>query len=217
MKANSGRKRRTSNEVVLILSQDTGGVLQYLTQMFQNNSSEGGITVLVRGVGVSSKTMVQVARASLAGSDTADVPAAAYVFLVFDRDSDPHFDTVMAHVNATERMEAIPSIPCFEYFFILHHEEIRPAMAGPGDALSLLRRYEGFSRYEKGKNSVPVAKLSDQTEEARARCQRIRAACAADGAKGPLTLVDQLFSAMETARAGGIAALIDSKPERLFR
>lgn len=210
------RRRKNVNDVILILSQDTGGVCQYLTQTFQDNSVDGGVSVQVRGLGVSSKTMFDLAKRSLAGRDTADVPAAKYVFLVFDRDSDHHFNSVLARANGTANMEAVPSIPCFEYFFILHFEEVRPAMGGPNDALVYLRRFDGFSRYEKGKNGVPIARLAPHIGDARARCQRIRAECASDGSGGPQTMVDHLFSAIEIARAGGLAELIRTKPNRVF-
>lgn len=208
------RKVREENRTILILSQDEGGVYDYLRQTFDTNDTTGGVVLRVRPSGESSRTMFRRAKLSLRGDDRY-LPKADYVFLVFDRDNDPHFNGVLNEVQVANLIEALPSVPCFEFFFLLHFRETRQAMAGPGDAISALKAYEAFARYDKSRAAVPVAALLERQGEALKRCARIRDACVADGSKGPVTFVDLLFLAEQIAREHGLSGLMQTKESRL--
>ncbi len=102
------------------------------------------------------------------------------VFFVFDRDSHNDYDDALQLVNkfrkqrnySRKTIAAITSIPCFEFWFLLHFEpHTKPYAASGGKSpcgnlISELKNKPGFKDYEKGnKNHFEV--LRDRLEQAK--------------------------------------------------
>ena len=207
-RAGSKRLNISRPKTVLVISQDTGGVLTYLRQRLQYNAPVGEVAVNVIGSGGSSKTMLSEARHALSGG-RGDIPEADHVALVFDKDNDTHFKGVLDTVGNIKGVSAFVSVPCFEYFFILHYGVKRSGFSGPTDVLSALKTLDDFSRYSKSGAAVPVLSLKAREADALANAKAARTACSADGTLVPWTNVDELFSFIEVARTKGISAAVD--------
>ena len=208
------RPQRQPPPTLLIISQDTGGVFQYLRMMLDRNKSESGVSVRVVGMGVTSKSLVQAGKRALsAGSDT--VPKADFVLIAFDRDYDPHFADSVKAIYDNPRMIAFASYPCFEYFFVLHFEATRRYFASPDELLHFLKQYPGFEKYSKEKGAVPVVELSKATERARRNAALVRSQNKGDGAESPATSIDLLLECVDYVCKHGLEALVNNRDKFL--
>lgn len=114
------------------------------------------------------------------------------VYCVFDRDEHSTFDEALQRIRTSAKapLYAIVSIPCFEYWLLLHFEfSSRPyARAGgrsPADcAIEDLKRY--VPDYSKGSNKT-FQKLRDKLDVAIERAKRIQEQGAKDESLNPST------------------------------
>lgn len=128
------------------------------------------------------------------------------VFCVFDKD---------AHVNYAEALDAIAiatprntfiainSVPCFEYWLLLHFiYSTRPYTALPGNSAGnqLLRELKGYmAGYEKGANSV-FATLIGELEFAKNNAERSLRETEANGTDNPSTRVHEMVSFLQSIK-----------------
>lgn len=123
------------------------------------------------------------------------------VFCVFDRDSHESFDAALARVRArrAEGFEAIYSIPCFEFWILLHFRESRKPYVKEGNkspCAALLDDLEAdFAGYKKGATGV-FNHLSGRLDEARKRASRLLADSESTGEVNPSTMAHQLVHAL---------------------
>ena len=126
------------------------------------------------------------------------------VFCVFDRDSHSTFDDacqrVLAH-SVKGPLRAIASVPCFEYWLILHFGFTdqpfhRAGKKSVGDqVVAKLKKQPGFSKYSKGQTGIYATLAGQKTLDAiRNAAQGRRAA----GARyfNPSTEIDELVEAL---------------------
>lgn len=92
------------------------------------------------------------------------------VFCVFDRDQHARFGEALERIRAkrlvrrdakrrkvgTARFEAIASIPCFEYWILLHYEYTTAELPRYDDVRHRLRQIQGFEQYDKGDRGLFV-------------------------------------------------------------
>lgn len=94
------------------------------------------------------------------------------IFCVIDRDQHPRFGEALERVRDKQLVrrdakrkkigaacfEAIASIPCFEFWILLHYEYTTAELPRYDDVRHRLRRIDGFANYDKG-----AKELFDQT------------------------------------------------------
>lgn len=209
------RARRTVRErqVLLILSQDTGGAFEYLRQTLDKRLLRPELVLSVQGAGTSSKTMLSDARRALSGRSIG-LPRSSYVFLVMDRDQDPGLDNVLAATREMPFIEPFVSTPCIEYYFMLHFSSSRPPMNNFSDLQPHLRELDGFGRYSKSKAAVPISLLGELEATARVNAKKSRQACFQEGSAGPKSDLDLLFDAIDDAQEGGLEQLLATRTVR---
>jgi len=171
------------------------------------------VAIKVIGCGADPSKLLKDARRALAGT-LEPVSQADYLCLIFDRDTHAHFTDTVRRCKTLSKIETFVSIPCFEYFFLLHFENTRQSFPLYKDIRPVLRSKSGFENYNKKQNCVPLLELADRQSTALSNSVSVRSACRRDGATGPLTEIDLLFDAIDIAKNEGIERLINTKADR---
>ncbi len=135
-----------------------------------------------------------------------------FVYCVFDRDSHTTFNQAIAKVlqyklERYERRElvhaakfvAIPSVPCFEFWIMLHYSSAAPPMPLYDHVIPRLKKIEGFARYEKGMPRI-YEKLRDLTDVAIRNARAVSRNAENSGSKNPLTEMHLLVSGLQQLR-----------------
>jgi len=122
------------------------------------------------------------------------------IYCIFDRDRHSTYDAAMDKVGRTRlgkgrRIFAIPSVPCFEFWLLLHFIfTTRPFDAPPGDSICSrvieeLRKY--LPAYQKGNRDI-FDKTKDSLNDAISNARRIQQFHQTSGTDNPATLVYSL-------------------------
>lgn len=129
------------------------------------------------------------------------------VFCVFDKDTHPSYQTIVAAIaDATPKcvFTAITSVPCFEYWLLLHFNySTRPYAALPGNSacdqvLTELRGY--LPDYAKGAGDI-FPRLIDQLDFAKNNAARALAAAGRNHSDNPTTRVHELVEFLQTIQS----------------
>lgn len=128
------------------------------------------------------------------------------VFLVFDRDQHASYagaiQQVQDLVNSGKPFVAITSVPCFEYWLLLHFGYTdQPFNAvgkrsGCNSLITVLKTKSGFLGYDKGATGI-YAKLKPQLATAMAGGARSLANAQQTGQDNPSTRVHELVKALQ--------------------
>lgn len=128
------------------------------------------------------------------------------VYCVFDKDAHANYNQALnAIATATPRgtFVAINSVPCFEYWLLLHYVfSTRPYLALPGNSAGnqVLSELKGYlPGYEKGANNI-FAMLLDQLEFAKNNAVRSLREAGANGTDNPTTRVHELVSFLQAIK-----------------
>jgi len=119
------------------------------------------------------------------------------VYCVFDRDRHTTYDTALDRVRRIRlgkgsRIFGIPSIPCFEFWLLLHFTyTTRPFDASPGDSICSrvieeLKKY--LPAYKKGDQDI-FNKIQDSLDNAITNASRVQQFHQTSGTDNPSTLV----------------------------
>ena len=128
------------------------------------------------------------------------------VFCVFDRDTHPQYDDVLRMITVQTPCNtyfAITSVPCFEYWLLLHYNyTTKPYAPLPGNSagaqvLADLREY--MPDYQKGQKAI-FAELTGQLDFAINNAQRALQAAERSGTDNPTTHVHELVDFMRTIK-----------------
>ena len=122
------------------------------------------------------------------------------VYCVFDRDRHTRYDEALDKVRRTRlgkgsKIFAIPSIPCFEFWLLLHFiYTTRPFDAPPGDSICSrvieeLKKY--LPAYQKGDQDI-FNKIHDSLDNAIANAYRVEQFHQTSATDNPSTLVHSL-------------------------
>lgn len=120
------------------------------------------------------------------------------IFCVFDKDQHETYQTALDKINASQKkikIEAITSVPCFEFWILLHFEDAARPYEATGNSsicdqvVRDLRRH--IPTYEKGMNDI--LKLTyPSVDEAIRRAELRERRCSEDGTDNPSTKVHTL-------------------------
>jgi len=122
------------------------------------------------------------------------------VYCVFDRDRHTRYDEALDKVRRTRlgkgsKIFAIPSIPCFEFWLLLHFiYTTRPFDVPPGDSICSrvieeLKKY--LPAYQKGDQDI-FNKIHDSLDNAIANASRVQQFHQTSATDNPSTLVHSL-------------------------
>jgi len=127
-----------------------------------------------------------------------------YVYCVFDRDAHVGYDEALVQVHdkrlrrvisgksaGNAKFSAVPSVPCFEYWVLLHFEFTTAHMARFSDVLPRLKVHSPLSSYDKGQGGLYAILESKQTT-ALEHAKRADHAAASVGTDNPTTKLPML-------------------------
>lgn len=125
-----------------------------------------------------------------------------YVYCVFDKDSHVDYQAALSQLgslNPKGVFVTINSVPCFEYWLLLHFTYSRKAFANTkrkscgAQMLEELKKF--FPTYEKKKAGVFTA-LNKKLPDALRNCERANKSAADEGSDNPTSKVDSLVKAL---------------------
>ena len=176
---------------VLIVTEGTVIETEYFRLMAKEFGIDGDRVTIVPSKGTSPKNVVTHAQWRLNRDEKYD-----YVYCVFDRDTHGNYDEAVKLVQkiatkgaGAETIEAITSIPCFEYWCYLHVSDSTASYSGVGspcDRLTKeLRKHAPFEDYKKSKEwmSANFKTLAADRGDAVKRARRILSQAKKAGSK----------------------------------
>ena len=125
------------------------------------------------------------------------------VFCVFDRDTHETYQQALDAIKVSQPKDtfvAITSVPCFEYWLLLHFEYTTAPFVVIGNksagdrVIDELRKY--MPEYQKGDGSV-FEQLIGQLDQAKAYAERSLRAAQINGIDNPSTLVHELVEYLQ--------------------
>jgi len=127
------------------------------------------------------------------------------VFCVFDRDQHESYQRALAKIDAFKSrvIVPVPSIPCFEYWLVLHFYYTRAPYTPSGGrtasdrAVDELRKIEGFADYEKSIKKHHLDNLMGRLPEAIKNAKKAADDAIATEAENPCTKVFKVLEALD--------------------
>ena len=120
-----------------------------------------------------------------------------HTFCIFDKDEHESYNRALREIeifasraNNPIPMRAITSVPCFEFWLLLHFEPVTRPMRLCADVIARLQRH--IPGYVKGANDI-FDVLLPRTDTAIRNARLVRRQQAASRAENPLTNFDQLI------------------------
>ena len=118
------------------------------------------------------------------------------VFCVFDKDCHSDYEKALTHIRQMpprDVFRAIPSVPCFEYFLLLHYRDATEPLDSQ-QALSALKQY--IANYRKGDKNI-FSVVRDRLETAKTNAENSLAEAEKTGSDGPSTKAHELVQYMQ--------------------
>ena len=153
------------------------------------------------GEGSNPKNIVETAR-KLKASAEKEGNAFSSVYCAFDRDEHAHYQESIERAEKL-KLRTIKSVPCFEYWILIHFRNHAAPYARAGDrspcACCLRDVEQVWPDYSKGRKQV-YTELETRLADARQRAQQRLVAAQADGSDNPTTEIHLLLDAMEALK-----------------
>ena len=194
-----GKPRRESYDRVLIVCEGAKTEPNYLRELVAHYQVSGANVQITGEGGSAPKSVVDLAIKSFEKDPDYDS-----VFCVFDRDGHSTYAEALQRVRDKKlirragkrkvgeaRFEAIVSVPCFEYWILLHYEDTTAPMPRYADLLHRLHRVPGFEAYDKGARGL-FAMTRGHLQSALERANRSNEAARNAGADNPSTQIPTL-------------------------
>ena len=130
------------------------------------------------------------------------------VYCVFDRDKHDTFDAAVQRIRdlkeavSPKPFEAITSVPCFEYWLLLHFGFTDQPFRAAGkrsvcdSLIAVLRTKPGLKKYGKGQQGI-YELLKDKTSTAIKGAMLVRKSATKTGQDDPSTQIDILVNALQ--------------------
>lgn len=159
------------------------------------------------GQGSNPKNIIETARKLRVAAEK-EGNAFSSVYCAFDRDEHAHYHEAIQRGEKL-KMQTIKSVPCFEYWILLHFRDhtapyARTGAHSPG-ACCLRDVEREWADYSKGRKQVYTA-LAPRLIDARHRAQQRLDAVQADGSDNPSTEIHLLLDAMEALKQTKVIA-----------
>ncbi len=190
-------------ERVLIVTEGTKTEPNYFEEIRRQNAVPSAhVRVMPSEKGTEPLQVVEFAKETFSETRSYD-----RVYVVFDRDDHKTYNDALTKSVALDkklkniggspvRFIAIPSVPCFELWLLLHYEDVQ-AFWHRSDVIDKLTKY--IPRYEKG--ATGIYKITEQhLEISSQRAALLRARFVAETGKDPFTKVDELVALLRSIR-----------------
>jgi RloB-like protein len=203
---------RKSTKRILIVGE--GKTEELYFRAFVKALKLDGVDVDVTSEGGSApKSVVKFAQKKVKEAGRPDSGGYSHVFCVFDRDDHESYEAAISktfelnkNLNFPSKIEAITSIPCIEFWFILHHKYCRIPFSAKGNksvadtVVDHLCEIEDFEDYKKSISKKHLDTLIFLTETA-----IVNAKCALSEAKvtnqvNPTTNVFKIIEYLREAK-----------------
>lgn len=192
--------RREPYDRVLIVCEGSKTEPSYLRELIAHHQLSSA-NVQITGEGGSAPNSVVEYAIELFEKD----PDYNSVFCVFDRDGHSSYDAAVQRVRdstlvrrqgrkklGVARFEAITSVPCFEYWILLHFQYSTAHMPRFADVEPRLRAVPALAEYSKGAQGL-YAKTQDHLQVALANADRANRAALDAATNNPTTRVPELI------------------------
>ena len=161
----------------------------------------GQAIVVKPGQGTNPKNIVETA-IRLKNEAAREGNAFSAVYCVFDRDQHPYYEDSISRAR-DRKMESIKSVPCFEYWVLLHFRDHTAPYAGMGNQSACDHcRHDvqaAWPEYRKNHQHL-YTELCPRLADARQRAKQRLAAAKAEGSDNPSTEIHHLLDAMQALR-----------------
>jgi len=194
---------RPSYERILIVTEGTKTEPQYFEDIRKRNRIPSAhISVMPSELGTEPRQIVDFAEHTFLQR-----PAYERVYAVFDRDDHRTYNDALrraGELNGRDKNDegkrvkftAIPSVPCFELWLLLHFEDVH-AFWHRSETRERLNWY--IPNYEKG--ALGIYDLTEQhLAVARQRAERLRTRFGAESGTDPFTKIDELVDFLRAIR-----------------
>lgn len=212
-KSKSQLRRRAANrsqyDRVLIACEDKVATPNYLRDLAAHYVISSADFVIAKHLGSAPRSVVEAALSTFARDPEFD-----QVYCVFDRDAHPTYNEALSLIasNPLKRgkgaasngkpvvFEAITSIPCFEFWLLLHFERTTAPMPSYADVLPRLRTKPGFTEYDKGSTKI-FALTHNHLDTALLNAAHVNTAAAAANTDNPTTRMGDLIERLRAIRS----------------
>lgn len=188
---------------ILVVTEGTKTEPLYLEEIRRQNSIPSAhISIMPSELGTEPRQIVDFAEQTFELTRSYE-----RVYAVFDRDDHRTYHDALARASTLDgrlrneerqpvRFMAVPSVPCFELWLLLHFEDVQ-AFWHRSETVEHLKRH--IPNYEKGANGIygltePYLAVASQ------RAQRLRARFAAHTGTDPFTNMDELVELLRSIR-----------------
>lgn len=159
------------------------------------------------GEGSNPKNIVETARKLKVAAEK-EGNAFSSVYCAFDRDEHAHYHKSIERA-AKLKIGTIKSVPCFEYWILLHFRNHTAPYARTGEsspcACCLRDVKKEWRDYSKGRKQV-YTELERRLADARQRAEQRLVAAHADGSTNPSTEIHHLLDAMDALKSTKVIA-----------
>lgn len=148
--------RKFAQKRVLFITETSKSEVSYFSKLKEDLKLSENDVAVVRSSGTSPRQVVQSARRVL---DRAEKNEYNVIFCVFDRDTHSTYCEALDEIKKLSRskkcesVKAVTSVPCFEYWYLLHVQNSRKAFGIDGSPCSkvieILKGFKEFERYDK--------------------------------------------------------------------
>jgi hypothetical protein len=201
------KKERAQSQRFLIVCEGTKTEPYYLKEMVDGLGIRPQAVKIAPNDGTSPDRIVAHAL-KLYEEDAISGDSFDSVYCVFDRDKHDTFDAAVQRIRDLKEavnpkpFEAITSVPCFEYWLLLHFGFTDQPFQAAGkksvcdSLITKLRTKQGLKEYGKGQHGI-YSLLKDKTSTAIKGAKRVRENATKTGQDNPSTQVDVLVDALQ--------------------
>lgn len=199
--------QRQPYDRVLIACEDTVATPDYLDGLIRHLGISSANIHIAPHQGSAPRNVVAAALVAFSGDPDFD-----QVYCVFDKDTHPTYDEARQRIATTPLkrrksmgnkkpvvFEAVPSVPCFEFWLLLHFKRTTAPMPRFVDVLAHLTAIPGFADYDKGRTDT-FALTVDRLDTAIQNANRVNAAAAEAGTDNPTTRMGDLVERLRAVR-----------------
>ncbi len=200
------RGNRPPYDRILIVTEGRKTEPLYFDDIRQQNRVPTAHIMIIPGDGTEPLEIVDTA-----WSRFLEEKAFEWVFAVFDRDRHRTYHAALERAAALDRsvvndegrsvrFVAVPSVPCFELWLLLHFQEVH-SFWDHREVIRFLRQH--LRGYEKGAEGI-YAQTEPSLQQALQRAQRLKARFTPDSGTDPYTGVDDVVTRLRSIRGAHI-------------
>lgn len=185
---------------ILIVTEGQKTEPQYFKFLISKYNINKNVKILKRSSASDPSSVLSAAKEAQEQENNENDIGYDIIYCVFDRDQHTNFEQVKNVIEETDNFKAIISIPCIEYWFLLHFDKssksfLKTGKKSPCDnCISELKKHVGD--YKKNNTEI-FDKLKDKTETAIKNAELIITDAESHGNYNPSTQVHILVKKLQ--------------------